>query len=163
MSMPLTLSDEVIQFMESGVSITAGSRDFRHVPSMARALACRVAEDGSQVDLWLVRSHSEQLRLDCRVSGHVAAVFSQPTTHRTLQVKGDYIGEAQDDGSAPGLVDEHRSRFGDELAQIGFSRNFTDAMVNTCGEPLVVVRFAALELYDQTPGPDAGRKLAGPE
>jgi len=159
--MTLILPMDVIAFLQAGVSITAGSRDARHVPSMARVLACRVADDGATVHVWLVRSQSEQLLLDCHASGQVAAVFSQPTTHRTLQLKGRFIDAAEAEPSALELIDEHRRLFAEELAQIGFGYGFAGAMVDTLGQPLVVIRFSARELYDQTPGPDAGRRLAG--
>lgn len=160
MATSLTLPNHIIQFLESGVSITAGSRDARCVPSMARVLACRVDDDGSTVRLWLARNQSEQLRLDCRNNDCIAVVFSQPTTHRTLQVKGNNVAEAPAKTPAATLVDEHRMTFGNELEQVGHNRCFTDALTAVTGE-LVMVQFTVLELYDQTPGPDAGRKLAG--
>lgn len=159
--MALKLAEEVIRFVESGVSITAGSRDARCVPSMARVLGCRVADDGCTVQFWMVASQSAQLLLDCRNSNRIAGVFSQPTTHRTLQIKGDDILEVAVEADAQATIAEHIRGFDAEVAPLGFGRAFTQAFFQHQRGDVVAVRFTARELFDQTPGPDAGRKLAG--
>lgn len=159
--MALTLDDDVIRFVESGVSITAGSRDARCVPSMARVLGCRVAGDGCTVQFWLVASQSAQLRLDCKASDRLVAVFSQPSTHRTLQIKGDNVSEVAVQPDDHALIEKHISGFGAEVAPMGFGRTFTQAFFHHETKDVIALRFTARELFDQTPGPDAGRKLAG--
>lgn len=159
--MALKLAEDVIRFIESGVSITAGSRDARCVPSMARVLGCRVADDGCTVQFWMVASQSAQLLLDCRTSNRMAAVFSQPTTHRTLQIKGDDVVEVAVMADDHAAIAEHMRGFGAEVAPLGFGRAFTQAFFQHHPGDVIAVRFTARELFDQTPGPDAGRKLAG--
>jgi hypothetical protein len=159
--MALTLTDDVIRFVESGVSITAGSRDARCVPSMARVLGCRVADDGCTVQFWMVASQSAQLRLDCKTSDRLVAVFSQPSTHRTLQIKGDGVVEVAVQSDDHGVIEKHIRGFGAEVAPMGFGRVFTQAFFQHEAHDVIALRFSARELFDQTPGPEAGRKLAG--
>lgn len=159
--MALKLGDDVIGFFESGVSITAGSRDARCVPSMARVLGCRVLDDGCTLQFWMVSSQSAQLRLDCKTSDQLVAVFSQPSTHRTLQVKGDGVSEVAATPADRALIEEHIRGFGDEVAPLGFGRVFTQAFFDHAADDIIVLQCTARELFDQTPGPDAGRKLAG--
>jgi hypothetical protein len=159
--MALMLADDVIRFVESGVSITAGSRDARCVPSMARVLGCRVAADGCTLQFWMVASQSAQLRLDFKTSDRLVAVFSQPTTHRTLQIKGDNVAETAVTLADHDIIKEHICGFNAEVAPLGFGRVFTQAFFQHAADDVIAVRFTARELFDQTPGPDAGRKLAG--
>jgi len=160
-TMALTLADDVIRFVESGVSITVGSRDARCVPSMARVLGCRVAADRCTLQFWMVATQSAQLRLDCKTSDRLVAVFSQPTTHRTLQIKGDSVAEIPMTASDGAIIDDHTRDFGAELAPLGFSCVFTHAFFAHEADDVIALSCTAREIFDQTPGPDAGRKLAG--
>ncbi len=157
--MDILLPASLIAFMQSGVSITVGSRDARHVPSIVRALACRVLEDRQTVRLWLCASHSRQLRLDCAASDMIAAVFSEVTTHRTYQVKGNSVSQLTSAAADHVIVDEHKNQFAHELAQIGFNRAFTHGLMHVAQDDVVIVQFRAQTVYDQTPGPNAGQKV----
>jgi hypothetical protein len=141
--MALKLADDVIRFVESGVSITAGSRDARCVPSMARVLGCRVEPDGSTLQFWMVASQSAQLRLDCRTSDRLVAVFSQPSTHRTLQIKGDSVAEIPVTAADRIVIEEHIRGFGAEVAPMGFGRTFTQAFFQHEADDVVALRCIA--------------------
>lgn len=155
----ITLPEHIVAFVESGVSITVGSRDARHVPSIVRALACRVLADRHTVRLWLSHAQSCQLRLDCAASNVITAVFSEVTTHRTWQIKGDDVSQRAPEPGDRALVDAHKAAFGYEVAQVGFDRAFTHNLMHTGDDDLVVVQFRAQSVFDQTPGPNAGQKL----
>jgi hypothetical protein len=159
--MVLKFDEEMIRFFESGVSITAGSRDARCVPSMARVLGCRVNADAGTLRLLLAASQCAQLLLDCKTSDQLAVVFSQPSTHRTLQVKGDGVAEVPVEPGDGSIIEEHIRGFGEELAPMGFNHGFSRAFFQWREDDVIALQFTARELYDQTPGPDAGRKLAG--
>ena len=83
------LTPDQIAFVTAGVSITAASRGRDNMPNLARATGCRVSPDGRRVTLFLAASQSGALLADIRDNGAVAVVFSEPSTHRTLQLKGD--------------------------------------------------------------------------
>ena len=99
--MDMSLSDEQIDFIQGGVSISLASRDVRRVPSVSKAVACRVAADRRRVCVLLDAGQSHTLLRDVASCGALAATFCQPSTHRTLQLKGRDAQEAalQPDGT----------------------------------------------------------------
>ena len=81
----IKLPEEFVALIAKGVSCIVGSRDAQLRPSLMRAVGSRI--DGGGITVFVARSHSRQLLQDIAATGHVAAVFSEPTTHRTVQLK----------------------------------------------------------------------------
>jgi len=158
-SKPTWISAEDAAFIQQGISITVASRDVRHVPSLSRALACRISPDGKQLEVVVLQSQSESLLLDLRKSAAIAVVFSQPTTHRSLQIKGSDAEVTQADSEHVQLALDYTAAFGGELAQLGFGPEFRARMFAWEAGDLRVVRFTPHDLYLQTPGPNAGARL----
>ena len=82
-------------FMQGGVSIVASSRDSNNTPSMARCLGCRVSTDRKLVTLLVPKSQSRELLEALTLTHQIAVVFSEPSTHRTIQLKGTDAVAAQ--------------------------------------------------------------------
>lgn len=159
-SSPL-LSADVADFIQSGLSITVAARGERLVPSIARAVACRVDAARRQVTVLLFSDAAGPLLRDIASNGRVAVCFSKPSTDRTLQLKGlDAItvpAGAQD----LALAREGLDRFGAEIAKIGWSAEFADALCWRAPAHLLGIRFTPESAFDQTPGPGAGKALGG--
>ena len=157
--MVLSLPDELVQFLESGVSLSVASRNRRLLPSLARVLACRVDRDAGTLCLWLVRSHAAQLLRDCLDCDRLALVASDPPTHRAWQIKGDGVRECPVTPVGVDLVNRHGTDFADVISRLGFSPSFTRAFYQHRPEELVAISFIPRELFEQTPGPRAGSKV----
>lgn len=157
--MTLVLSPELVAFLESGVSLSAASRNRRLLPSVSRVLACRVLADSGRIQLWLARSHSEQLLRDCLDCDRIALVASDPPTHRTWQIKGDEVTEcvvAEDDAQR---VRQHVREFASVITTLEFAPTFGHALYQHKVDELVSLSFVPRELFEQTPGPRAGQKV----
>jgi hypothetical protein len=76
------------RFIEGGVSINASSRDANKTPSMARAVGCRISADRRSVTVLLAKSRAPELLDSITFCHQIAVVFSEPSTHRTIQLKG---------------------------------------------------------------------------
>ena len=147
-------------FMESGVSMHVASRGAANVPSVARALGCRIAPDRNRVTLFLSATQAPDVVADLRASRAAAVVFSQPSTHRTIQIKGD-------DATVGALADGDLARiaaYADALVRdlqaLGYTEAFGRALVAFDAADLVAVVFTPKAAYQQTPGPNAGAPLA---
>jgi len=140
------------------VSIIVGSRDAALRPHLMRALGCRLSADRRVLTVWINPRPAAQVLADLRANGRIAVVCSEPTTHRTLQLKGDdaQVLECGDDGEA--LVERHLQRFTDELADIGLPAEVARTLLRR-DDGLVALRFTVRQAYDQTPGPQAGAAL----
>jgi len=158
---PPLLAPEHVELIARGVSTIVASHDLAHRPSLMRALGSTITPDGRQVTVFLSRRQSRQLLSDISSTGHLAVVFSEPASHRTVQVKSrrPRLRAAQPD-DAPALA-RYRQAMTHELSLVGFAPAFAQAMLAGALEDLVAVSFEPDEAYDQTPGPKAGRALGG--
>ncbi|WP_306304584.1 pyridoxamine 5'-phosphate oxidase family protein, partial [Methylogaea oryzae] len=86
--------------------------------------------------------------------------FSEPSTHRTLQVKGrDGAIAALDDGDLRRIA-FYREAFLLEISALGFNPTIARSLLHCPDDDITAVAFTVAEAYTQTPGPDA-RTVAG--
>ncbi len=154
------LPPDVADFIQGGVSITLASRDERLLPSIAKGVGCRVAPAGDTVTLLVFRVAAEALVRDVAHCGEMAVVFSQPSSNRTLQLKGRGVQVAEAAPSDMALVRRYIALFADELRPLGWGLPYVQAVFWHEASPLVALRFTPQMAFQQTPGPQAGQALA---
>lgn len=143
-----------------GISITVASRGPDHRPLLGRAVGCRLAQDRSRVTVLVPKDQNAELVEALRASRAVAVVFSQPSTHRTIQLKGtdarvEPAGDADRDRAA-----RWSEGFVAELGALGYDRELVGTFVWCDPAELVAVSFGPCAAFQQTPGPGAGAPLA---
>ena len=144
----------------SGVSISVGSANAALRPSITRGIGCRLAADRAGITVFVVAEQSREVLDDVGDTRRVAVVFSQPSSHRTLQLKGR---DARVEPLAPGdreLIERYGRAFSAELGAVGFGPLFTHALIDSGGGEVVAISFTPCAAFDQTPGPRAGEPLA---
>jgi hypothetical protein len=147
--------------MDGGVSVIASSCGPDFTPSVMRAVGSRVEAQGGRITVYVCRSQSAQLLGDVARSGRLAVVFSQPSSHKTLQLKtrGARLREARED-DVP-VLQRYLRGMERELTLIGFGPVYARAMLAHRLEDVVAIEFAPELAFDQTPGPKAGQPIAG--
>ncbi len=146
-------------FLQGGVSISAASCGARPFPGVCRVLACSVAADRRRLTLMVARPCARELLEDIAYSGRVAAVFSQPSTNRTIQIKGDHAHAGVPDASMLEAVRVHADAFVEEVRPIGFPAPLVRSLLHCADEDVVAIEFTPTAAYDQSPGPRAGAPL----
>ncbi len=146
------------QLLRSGVSVSLATRNSALVPNLSRAIGCRLDDDG-RVSVVLTGGDSVDLISDLAVNGAVAAVFSQPSTHLTLQLKANRV--VIEPASETDVVAALGTRTGmlADLVRMGYPAEFSEAFMRVDVDDLVVVRFYPERAFDQTPGPQAGNPI----
>jgi len=145
--------------VQSGVSVVAASRDEGLVPSIARVSGCRVSTDRRALTVFIPASQAAELVDDVSTSGRIAVVFSQPSTHRTLQVKADDARvRALRPDEAP-IIARYVEAFAREIASLGHTEAQAHALFECRLEDLVAIDFVPNAAFEQTPGPKAGTPL----
>ena len=129
------------------------------LPQVTRAAGCRVGPDRRRVTVFVIPAQSVGVLDDIAANGAVAAVFTKPKSHRTVQLKGRdaRIGTAtaQDEELVRAQVEAFRA----ELAEIGFPERLGSTLALGGTGPLLAVTFTIASAFVQTPGPGAGKAL----
>lgn len=158
---PPLIGAEQAALIEGRVSIIVGSRDAQQRPHLMRAAGARLSPDRRRVTLLLPHERSRAVLDDLRDNGQVAVVFSVPSSHRTLQLKGSDAVVSPCGPDDPALAERYLRGFVVEIGQLGFGAEVARTIVGQ-GEALVAVHFSIGAAFEQTPGPAAGQPLPTP-
>lgn len=150
------LSADLLAFVQKGISVSVASRDRRLVPSVSRALACVASEDGRQLRLLVVRSQAVELVRDLECCGAIAVGFTEPSTHRTLQIKGGDAALVTITPRDQEALARSEVAFGGQIEPLGFDQAYTRRLFSARPDDLVVIAFTPDKVYQQTPGRAAG-------
>ena len=157
--MAALLPPDLVAIMARGVSVIVASRDAALRPSLMRAVGSRVEADGRDITVYLSRPQSRQLVQDLAATGHVAVVFSVPSTHRSVQLKASRVEMRNADADDAPVLARYLASMENEVQQVGFAPPLTRAMLAHRLEDVVAVRFTPEQAFDQTPGPRAGTAI----
>jgi hypothetical protein len=152
------LTPALAEFCQSGVSIVLASCDQNARPVVGRGLACRIEPDG-KARVVLRKSSNPKLLKALTDGGRCAVTFTQPSTHRSIQLKAPSarIIDANA-GDAPAALAQ-TSGFRRDLMDVGYSESFTKAYCGFEPHDLLTITFAPEQAFVQTPGPNAGSAL----
>lgn len=145
-------------FITRGLSILVASRDADNRPVLARACGCTMLDDGTT--LVFVHGVRAAELLECvALTGAVAAVFSEPETHRTLQLKASGARVIRDCAQYETDLLAYRERFAGRLTTLGYSAAMARNLVGEDVADYAAVAFVPTAVFDQTPGPNAGAAI----
>jgi len=155
------LPPDLLAMMERGVSVIVGSRDAALRPSIMRALGSKVEDGGRKVTVFVSRRQSRQLVQDVAATGYIAVVFSEPSSHRTVQLKARRALLRNAEAADEPVMARYLASMEHEIQQVGFAPHLTRAMLSHRLDDLVAITFEPEVAFDQTPGPKAGTRLFG--
>lgn len=155
-SPPVLLSAELIALIDKGVSVIVSACSLTMQPSIMRAVGSAITPDGRSITVYLSRKQSRALLQDIASTARLAVVFSEPSSHRTLQLKASnaLIRSAEPEDNL--VLARYLASMECEVAQVGFDAKFTRAMLAHHLDDVVAISFEVSEAFDQTPGPRAG-------
>jgi hypothetical protein len=155
----LQLSAEHATFIQGGVAIDLAARDHRNMPRVARAIACRVAPDRRRLAVVFANRMIDRFVESLQGTKMIAAVFCLPSTHRAVQIKGSDARIEPTIGSDAALVERTIASFAADIMKFGFSEEYARMEMAYRPEELIAVTFTPDAVYEQTPGPQAGKRI----
>lgn len=161
MNAALMLSADQAAFLQGPVSINLAASGADGWPCVCRAQGCAVARDRRSVTVLLSARRGREL-LDALDGGSgIAAVFSRPATHATLQLKASRASRVAVNAALKACHARYARQFADELVGLGYGPDLGEGIVRLMSaSDLTALRFTPEIVFDQTPGPAAGRVLA---
>jgi hypothetical protein len=153
------LDEHNAAFIQGGLSVIIATRNAELVPDVVRGCGCRVSRDRRRVTVLVERERAAGLLADLEAGGMIAVVFSEPSTHRTIQLKGTDATPVRTTSADRALTARHLAGWVDELTRIGYRPEFARALRGPADQALVAVAFTPTAAFQQTPGPGAGERL----
>jgi hypothetical protein len=157
-SQPLLDADHAT-FLLGGVSIIVASRSPALVADVVRGCGCRVSRDRRRVRVLVESAHAAALLENIALTGMIALVCSQPSTHRTIQLKGTDAAIVTVTAADRRIADRHLGAWVEELVAVGFPADFAAAVRGRAETGLAAIAFTPTSAFEQTPGPAAGSRL----
>lgn len=151
------LDPTVVEFIHGGVAVGVATRDDGLRPEFARGWGPEVAADGQSLTLCVSAPQGSRMRANLERNGAVAVGFSPPTIARAVQVKGVATRVGEPEAADLERAERHFRSFAAEAGRIGAPAELCQRMFVRPG--LIAVQFSIDEVFDQTPGPTAGRRL----
>jgi hypothetical protein len=150
------IPDDQARFLNGPVIGFLGTRNRQLRPGVSWASAVRADATGDTVSFLLPENESARVKSDMEDNGHVALTVLDPVSHESYQFKGTYLS------SRPG--NEHdRTLIEIQVAKVAARLN----EMYTHGElfrrfmfwPGTVISFRVEDIFIQTPGPQAGKRI----
>lgn len=155
---PIRFDDELLELLGSGVDVLVATRDADLSPECVMGMGLKVHPDRRHITVYVARVLVTPTLENLRANAEVAITMCRPIDHKTIQAKGRFVG-VRDSGPEDRRVQEIcRSAYAEHLAVFGVPRTFTRRMA---WWPSVAIDVEVREIFTQTPGPDAGTRIAG--
>ncbi|MBW8365687.1 MAG: hypothetical protein K0M39_14155 [Rhizobium sp.] len=159
--MSVQLTVEQTAFLQGPLSMNVGAVGRDGWPCVCRAQGVMVTRDRRALTVLLSASRGRAVIDALDAGSGITLVVSRPSTHATLQLKASAATRVKT-GAAQRACSAHCvAAFADELKGLGYGAGLEQALAALLPtDDLVALRFAPEIVFDQTPGPDAGRVLA---
>jgi hypothetical protein len=151
---------ELAAFMQRGISLNLAGCGADLAPSVARAVGCRIDAGRTGVRLLVSQAQAACVLAHVRANGKLAVVFSEPATHRTVQLKAvDAVVEAAGADDVE-TVTRYRDAFVAHVELLGHAPAQIRALLACPDSDLCAICFTPSAAFSQTPGAGAGQALS---
>jgi hypothetical protein len=159
-STTLQLEPEHASFITSdGISCAVAARDEANQPSIAKGLAVRVRADRRTIEVLVDAERAGPLLRDVRAGSPLAFVCSQPSSHRTMQLKGECAAIEPTTPDDTRLVTAKVDAVVAHIAPLGYPHEGLRSYFGFNAAALTKIVFVVTSAFAQTPGPGAGARL----
>ncbi len=153
---PRDLIDEDLgEFLQGPVSVILGTVDPMNVPDVTRVMG--LAAMSRRRLRVLVSTEARTAHANAQPGARVAVLVTNITNYRSIQLKGTVVtGVHERTAGDMALVHHHIDTFCEASPQVGLT---PDSAVRFFSLDVAAIVLDVDDLYDQTPGPGAGRRI----
>ncbi len=154
------IPDRVVEMIHGPSYLQLGTRDETLRPAHTLAVGALVHEDRRTVTVFVPSERARRAVANLEANGRVALGIGQ-ASHESYQLKGVYLSRRPADAEDRARQEAYRKALLADALAHGYpeeiARPFTQGFAYT---PAVAITFRTEEVFLQTPGPDAGSRLA---
>ena len=151
------IDPEILELMESPCSLIVGTVDDDGLPDATRGWGVQVLDGGTRIRL-LLSSNAAVTTANLRKTGRIALTATDFLTMRSVQVKGVALAVEEATDSDRARFDKFWADCARTLHEIDDTPEATIARMVPSGVFACVMTVD--DLFDQTPGPEAGTRLS---
>jgi hypothetical protein len=151
------IDHQLAEFLQDGVGVHIGTRNAQFEPNGARAIAITVDPDGKHLDVYISEVAARRILPDLESNGAAAIVCARPVDDRACQVKGTFVEVKPVKASERDAAERQWNAFLDNLEYIGIPRVAASTWIS---EAQLAIRLKVTAIFEQTPGPEAGKAIA---
>ncbi|HVU00203.1 MAG TPA: hypothetical protein VHE30_00575 [Polyangiaceae bacterium] len=151
------LSERERELLRGPLAVQVAGASARLEPQVCRGWGAEFAD--GQLTVILLDAQTEVLRATLAATRTIAVNTTHPVTLASLQWKGDVVEIAEPDDAARAEATRRTEQFLDALRAAGIVRAPTPGVFHPGPARRVTLRVR--EVFDQTPGPGAGREVQG--
>lgn len=153
------IPDKVVEAVHGSAVIFAGTRDERLHPAQTFVIGAVAHPDRETITFFVPESRAERILSDLKNNGRVALAVSL-ITHEAYQLKGSYIASCPTDAKDRAVQEISRTKLVSAMIQVGYPEQLVKPLVlGFAYQPGVAITFRVEEVFLQTPGPEAGKKI----
>jgi predicted pyridoxine 5'-phosphate oxidase superfamily flavin-nucleotide-binding protein len=156
--MSTVISDAVVEFMSVARSVAVGTCDDKRMPYGTRVGAVRLWPDRQHVTVFLADAIAGPTLANLRINPRVGIQISNPPDHRTLQLKGALHAIRAAEPADHAYIRRFIEELAESVSTFGMP---AERVVRMTSWPACAIDVRVEEIFLQTPGPGAGRPLAG--
>ena len=155
------IPDNIVDFLGDNVTVgVGGTRDKDLVPHIHRISGWIVSNDRKTITCSVPEEYTGYLIDSLEENGEFALTVTRVGTHETYQFKGKYVESRPCNENDIIAFKGCRERFANVVPGLfGFTEHVAQAYII---EPAIAISFNVQEVFVQTPGPGAGRRLVPP-
>lgn len=153
------IPDRVVEVIHGPAWLYAGTRDEKLRPAHTFAVGAIVHPDRETVTFFVPQSRSEKLLASLENNGRVALAAAL-ASHEAYQLKGVYVSSRPTDEKDLAVQEIYRPKLFADGLRAGYPEQIIKPLaLGFAYRPGVAITFRVEEVFLQTPGPDAGKKM----
>ncbi len=141
---------------DEGMAVFVGTVSPDGVPAGCRAIAVTSPDQLKSVTVYLPMATSRDVVANVAATKRLAIVGTYPPDHSTMQLKGTTTGVRLASDDEADFVHYRLEKFVDVLHAIGIPRRITRGINHW---PAFAIDMKVEEIFEQTPGPNAGNPI----
>ena len=156
----MVIPDRVIEVLSGPSFVQMGTRDESLQPAHTYAVGAMVHEDRQTVTVLVPAARAARILPHLEANGRVALAMGL-FSHEAYQLKGSYLGTRPTNADDLARQEAYRRALLADALRAGYpeeiARPLTQGFAYT---PSIAITFRVEEVFLQTPGPDAGKRLS---
>jgi len=154
------IPERVVEVIQGPAVMHVATRNENLLPFQAFAIGAVVHPDHETITFFVPESRSERILNDLKSNGRVALAVGM-TTHEAYQVKGSYLSSRPVEAKEQAMQEIYRTKLLSSFLQAGYPEQLARPLIlGMEHRQSVAITFRVEEVFLQTPGPEAGKKIA---